>query len=310
MNPVVESAWIAAAATFVGVGGAVAVAMVSNWTARRTNQAAIDAAHADAQLTLDTAREAQFADRYSRALEQIGSANLDVRIGGIYALEGIALDSPRHYPTVMEVLTAFIRGHSRPEPGAATRPEPWPLPDVLIALSVIGRREAEHDIRVMNLSGVDLAGADLPLINLSDVNLRGATLDGANLTGATLTGAYLNEADLSGADLSSADLGLAFLIDARLPGANFTDAKLSSAFLVRANLHSADFSNAELLGTNLTGADLTGANLRRAILSGTLLADADLTGAAWPVGSIPLPEGWTLDRSSTGRLARAADYQR
>jgi hypothetical protein len=49
----------------------------------RRNQATIDAAHADAQLTLDAAREAQFADRYSRALEQIGSANLDVRIGDL-----------------------------------------------------------------------------------------------------------------------------------------------------------------------------------------------------------------------------------
>ena len=68
MNPVVESALIAAAATLVGVGGTVIVAVTANRNARRTNQATIDAAHADAQLTLDAAREAQFADRYSRAL--------------------------------------------------------------------------------------------------------------------------------------------------------------------------------------------------------------------------------------------------
>ena len=60
-------------------------------------------------------------DRYTKAVEQLGSDKLDVRIGGIYALERIARDSARDHPAVMEVLTAFIREHSR---------EPWPLPEV------------------------------------------------------------------------------------------------------------------------------------------------------------------------------------
>ncbi len=59
-------------------------------------------------------------DRYTKAIEQLGSDKLDVRIGGIYALERIARDSAKDHPTVMEVLTAFIREHSR---------EPWPPPD-------------------------------------------------------------------------------------------------------------------------------------------------------------------------------------
>ena len=62
-------------------------------------------------------------DRYTRAIKQLGSDKLDVRIGGIYALERIARDSARDHTTVMEVLAAFIREHSReqgalPEPGA------------------------------------------------------------------------------------------------------------------------------------------------------------------------------------------------
>ena len=59
-------------------------------------------------------------DRYTKAIEQLGSDKLDVRIGGIYALERVARDSARDHPTVMEVLTAFIREHSR---------EQWPPPD-------------------------------------------------------------------------------------------------------------------------------------------------------------------------------------
>src|SRR6516164_8690295 len=37
-------------------------------------------------------------DRYTRAIEQLGSKELDVRIGGIYALERIARDSARDHP--------------------------------------------------------------------------------------------------------------------------------------------------------------------------------------------------------------------
>ena len=67
-------------------------------------------------------REGQVTDRYTKAIEQLGSKEIDVRIGGIYALERIARDSARDHPTVMEVLTAFIRDHSH---------EQWPPPNAV-----------------------------------------------------------------------------------------------------------------------------------------------------------------------------------
>jgi hypothetical protein len=73
-------------------------------------------------LNFGLSREGQVTDRYTTAIEQLGSDKL-VRIGGIYALERVARDSAKDHPTVMEVLTAFIREHSR-EP----RPEPGPDP--------------------------------------------------------------------------------------------------------------------------------------------------------------------------------------
>src|SRR6266702_335401 len=59
----------------------------------------------------------------------LGSDNLDVRLGGIYALERIASSSEVDRGPILEVLTAYVRGHS-PWPaagwayGAATPPEP------------------------------------------------------------------------------------------------------------------------------------------------------------------------------------------
>ncbi len=130
-------------------------------------------------------REGQVTDRYTKAIEQLGSDKLDVRIGGIYAIERIARDSAKDHPTVMEVLTAFIREHSR---------EPWPppdtgnpeqqqstRPDVQAAITVIGRRDAKRDIQLIDL-------------------IR------ATLTEADLAGAVFTRADPRGADLSRADL--------------------------------------------------------------------------------------------------------
>ncbi|HXT93389.1 MAG TPA: hypothetical protein VN714_29505 [Trebonia sp.] len=43
--------------------------------------------------------------------EQLGSDRLDVRLGAIYALERIMIDSERDHPTIVEVLAAFVREH-------------------------------------------------------------------------------------------------------------------------------------------------------------------------------------------------------
>ena len=59
--------------------------------------------------TFELAEQGQVTDRYTKAIEQLGSDKLDVRIGGIYALERVARDSAIDHPTVMEVLAAFIR---------------------------------------------------------------------------------------------------------------------------------------------------------------------------------------------------------
>jgi hypothetical protein len=80
----------------------------------------------------------------------LGSDKLDVRLGGIYALERIAKDSSADRPTITEVLTAYVRGHA---PWAPARPKqdvdtaaPHQLPflqerhpDVQAAMTVLGR---------------------------------------------------------------------------------------------------------------------------------------------------------------------------
>jgi len=210
MDSTVAGALIgASAAVIVAVAGFV-TNVINTRATTEVSRRAVEAA----QRTVELTEQGQVTDRYSKAIEQLGSdKGLDVRIGGIYALERIAHDSPRDHPTIMEVLAAFIREHSREqwppdEEGAEPRPECATRPDVQAAITVIGRRTVRYD------SQADLHGADL----------TGAKLTGANLTGADLTGAKLTGANLRFANLTDANLTDANLTDANLHAANLTDA--------------------------------------------------------------------------------------
>jgi excisionase family DNA binding protein len=74
---------------------------------------------------LQVNREGQITERFTRAIDQLGATDeatgkprLEIRLGGIYALERIARDSPkRDYSTVMEVLTAYVRENTTQAPG-------------------------------------------------------------------------------------------------------------------------------------------------------------------------------------------------
>jgi hypothetical protein len=257
-------------------------------------------------------RQGQVTDRYTRAIEQVGSDKLDVRTGAIYALERISRDSAADHPTVIEVLAAFIREHSReqwqsPEPGGEM-PRRTTRPDVQAALTVIGRRNAQHDRQPVHLTGADLTGADLTGANLGSTEFTGANLTRASLADANLTGAVLIGADLTDAFLHGADLTDAFPGAANLTRANLFDSKLNNtsfaaADLTGANLAGADLTGAILSRAKLSGASLTGAILSRASLSGAEFSGAELTNALWP-DETPVPEGW-VRLAGSGRLRPA-----
>jgi hypothetical protein len=214
------------------------------------------------QLTdrrIQAIEDGQVTERFTQAIEQLGSEEITTRIGGIYALERIAMDSPKDHWTVMETLTAFIREESRSflplKPSEVGDRYPAVSPDVQTALTVIGRRDAACDPEgaVLNLNGA----------NLTLSKLQNANLDGAQLVAATLWGAEFLDTSLKGADLGGADIG-----DSNLTATDFCEADLHQVLLENAIMQEADFSKADLEGANLRGAECAGANFNKANLKG------------------------------------------
>lgn len=102
----------------IGAGGAFAL-----WLAARRQRstelqlaetariAADTKAHQElvAESTASDLRERRITDLYTKAVEQLGSEKAPVRLGGLYALERLALGNPDHRQTVTNVICAYLR---------------------------------------------------------------------------------------------------------------------------------------------------------------------------------------------------------
>ncbi len=243
------------------------------------------------QGTQQTAHDQIISQQVAKGFEQLGNDNPVIRLGGIYALEGVMNNSEQYHQPVLEALCAFVRLNA-PSKAAENEPEKLPATDIQAALTVIGRRKpgpGRVDLNFTGLHWAKLTGAELTGADLSAANLSYARLNGANMSYSDLRATNLSDADLKHANLQHANLTPFFLISANLTGAELTGADLNNANLSIANLQHAKLSDADLRDTNLSYADLTGSDLSRAHLeradlsganlSGANLFDADLSGA-------------------------------
>ena len=239
--------------------------------------------------TFELTERGHLTERYSKAIEQLGDDKLDVRLGGIYALEQIATDSPRtrDQSTIVEVLSAFVRVHSDPLfqyraslPESAD-PEPIEKQREKATEYVAHLDKAPVDIQaaVTVLGRLPVRPPEVSRGDLADASLRGFNLFRANFTGAYLPGVDLTEAFLPEANLSRADLSEVRMVEARVFDANLDHATLARANLSAADLSGADLSWADLSGAFLSGADLSAADLSEAVLRGAELSGPDLSAA-------------------------------
>ena len=199
---------------------------------------------------LEAASREQVSERFARALDQLASQQLDVRLGGIYGLERIAAraSEPAQAPAgayrlpftdapvepspdwwaaqdraqVFEILAAYVRSAShRPPDGPNRLSASLQLrqPDLYAAMTVLGRRTVLDGDAPLDLSGSVLVGARLGSARLAGADLRRADVRGAGLQQAELAGARLEQSLLCGAQLQGADLRGAYLAGARVSAA-------------------------------------------------------------------------------------------
>lgn len=288
-----------------------------------------------ASRELRISEQGQITTRFNAAVTNLGSQTLDVRLGGIYALQRIMQDSARDHPTIVSVLAAFAQEHagsskqSMKEPTDDVAGLHTPKADVTAAITALAKRRPDRDngtvidLGTTDLRGLaltdnaaitlpgaifleadlrfaDFTGADLRQADFQRANLERALLEKANLRGALLTSAQLRRAALARADLRGADLTC---------GGFGTDSSgrvtsyVHCAVLEEASMDGADFRDAKMIGANLLRASLNGADFRGADLTDADLRDASLNKADFRGAKLTGVKLHGTDRAGTRGLA-------
>ena len=143
------------------------------------------------QQQQQAAHDLLISNQVSKGFEQLASDKMAMRLGGIYALEGVmnASERPEQYRgPVLEMLCAFVREYTI---GKTVFEKP--AIDIQAALTVIGRRKGQElpDLAEVNIPGANLSGANLSGADLNHAVLRSANLGNTNQTGTVFTGAMM-----------------------------------------------------------------------------------------------------------------------
>ena len=245
------------AVTTIGTIFAGIAAFFNAYQASRSANAANDNAKA-ANRNAQAAEDKQITERFSKAIELLGNKEIEVKLGGIYALEQIAKDSPEKYHwRIMEVLTAFVRinAHRKKEEEGEKGKIPQLRADIQAALTVIGRRncENEQENQRLDLTFIDIREANLDRANLKRVDLYCSNLDLASFQEASLQDVSLWSSSLQWVNFSEAILQKVNLAGANLRQAKFNKATLKESF----PLDSTDLHLANLFQANLQKVDLS-----------------------------------------------------
>lgn len=242
--------------------------------------------------TYHLSRRGQVTGRFGLAIGQLASDKLEERLGAVYALEHVMVESAQEHATVVSVLSAFVRERARRDPltipadsGRQEGPPPpfatEPPADIRAAMEVLARRPERDKTRRVDFRRTSLVG----------LMLRSMDFDAP----PRLAHAYLTWADLRRADLRGADLRHAILNRADLSLSDLHGAVLDGAWLVGADLHDAGLGG----GTSLLGADLTGAQgvtaeqLSDAVLDTATQLPPELAADPWVRARIADCAAWT-----------------
>ncbi len=285
------------------------------------------------EKSLKVAQEGQITERFTKAIEQLGSKEQAVRLGGIYSLERIAHDSEKDHWTIIEILTAYVRNNFpyssshteeknavNEQPEEATKGKISPLSmEQQAILTVISRRKKEYvegEKEALNLAytnlkksnlyksyfiKANLEGANLEETDLRETHLEGATLKFANLRNAKLGKAILWKANLLKANLSGVNLQRAILEGANLSGVNLQGANLTRANLEEAHLLGGDLQDTKLYKAKLDKTNLKYTNLSSADLAGTYLLGANFEKAILREANLMGARKLTVDQLSKAK---------
>jgi uncharacterized protein YjbI with pentapeptide repeats len=268
-----------------------------------------------ADETLKVAREQHVTDRLSKAIEQLGASEetrpvVEIRIGAIYALERLSMDSPRDYWAIVNILGEYLSQHARPENLQATTLKTFLntnfiRSDLKASLTVLGRRRDPSPclgfrLRLVNcyLPWTTIAG------NFERTDMVNCDFSRGGFLMADFSLSSIGRVDFRNCELyrvkfDHTNQGFVSYEGSKMEGVSFCDATLSRVDFRGAACLWVDFRGAKLAFVNIAGCDLsTSFGITAEMLEGTIGDDKTVlpAGLSRPTSwSHPEPNAlWTL----------------
>ena len=204
-------------------------------------------------------------ETFASMLSTLASPQLEVRVGGIYALESLARTNISFYWPVLHTLISYVKTHQSITINAPDKQNNIQEDiQAILSFAAEGQYDSPHEHH--------------DSIDLSHTNLNNIDLSGGKLAYANFEGSVLKNIDFNGSNLLNA---------------NFRNATLINTVFANANLQQANFTNTKLINVNFLAADLQYSMFGSAIFSNIeqdnvfCLADAKLASANFCTGFDP-----------------------
>jgi len=192
----------------------------------------------------EVALQGNLTDRYTKAVELLGSDQMAIRIGGIAALGRLAKDSEIDYKRVIITLAEFIRYVSverqkemREEERGSGDFKLWP--DVQMAINVIFNEEFYPLAKMYfdkETSPIDLSEAYLKSVNLSGKKLINVNFQLSNLDGGKFMESKLDACELFGAEMKHCHFRQGRFFECKLEFAKLDSSQMKETSFIECRL--------------------------------------------------------------------------
>ena len=219
---------------------------------------------------IDLQRKQRTDDRFTTAVNLLGSSETSARTGAIYSLYHLSIEDKKYRKEVAQILCSHIRSKTN-EPDYQKEHKDRPSNEIQSTIDLLLKDKDGNK----GLYCQDFAKEN----SFPKVNFEYAYLVKANFYEAQCQGADFNHAQCQGADFDYAQFQGATFIHAQCQGAKFNAAQCQGACFFKAQCQGADFFGAECHGVDFIITQCNGAGFSYAQCQGADFFNVQCKGA-------------------------------
>ena len=239
---------------------------------------------------IDLQRKQRTDDRFTTAVELLGSSETSARTGAIYSLYHLSIEDEKYRKEVAQILCSHIRSKTN-EPDYKEEHKDRPSNEIQTTIDLLLKNQdgnkglycqdfaKEKSFPQANFKYAYLVKADFYEAQCQGANFSNAQCQEANFTFAQFQGAYFNHAQCQGANFGAAECQGAGFFMTQCQGANFIHAQCQAAGFNHAQCQGADFIAAQCQGAKFIHAQCQGANFEEAQCQAAYFNETQCHGA-------------------------------